>query len=190
MILSKHPISRWRSGFQQLEFLVFELHLLTKCKLVRWPVILVEPSAGVIASYRIDRCLYLICGQAWMALRVIAYPLFIFLRVFSCRHEICCKAQIGRGLQLTHPTLGIVVNGDAIIGENCLFNGGNSIGVRREISLGELVLGDHVTLGINSCVLGPAHIGSRVIIGAGAVVVGDLPDGCVAKGVPARFRSS
>jgi serine acetyltransferase len=48
------------------------------------------------------------------------------------------------------------------------------------------VIGNDVFLGINSCILGPAHIGNRVTIGAGAVVVSDLPDGCMAVGVPAK----
>ncbi|KAB2638196.1 MAG: serine acetyltransferase [Verrucomicrobia bacterium] len=178
--------SRWLMGLEQLQFLGHELCLLSSGKATRWLVIFFEPAAGVTISYRIDRCGYLLCGQVWMALRVLAYPLFLVLRLLSCRHEICCKAQIGRGLQLTHPTLGMVINGDAIIGRNCLLNGGNSIGVRRGIVPGQLVVGDDVTLGVNSCVLGPLRIGNRVVIGAGAIVVSDLPDDCVARGVPAR----
>jgi len=181
-------VSRWLMGCEQLQFLGHELCLLTSGKAIRWLVIFFEPAAGVTISYRIDRCGYLLCGPVWMALRVVAFPLFLALRLLSCRHEICCKAQIGRGLQLSHPTLGIVINGDAIIGRNCLLNGGNSIGVRRGIVPGQLVVGDDVTLGINSCVLGPVQIGNRVVIGAGAIVVSDLPDDCVARGVPARIH--
>ena len=64
--------------------------------------------------------------------------------------------------------------------------GGNSLGGRRSIRRGQLVLGDNVVLGIHSCVLGPVQIGNGVQIGAGAVVVHDLKDGAVAVGVPAR----
>ena len=148
--------------------------LITHNRRARWLVLFFEPSAGVIISYRIDRCGYLLCGPIWTALRVFLLPLFLFLRLLSCRHEICFKAQIGRGLQVWHPTLGIVVNGDAIIGNDFTLYGGNSVGVRRGIQRGELVLGNNVMMGINSCVLGPAQIGDGVTIGAGAIVVNVL----------------
>lgn len=35
-------------------------------------------------------------------------------------------------------------------------------------------------------ILGHVHIGNNVVIGANAVVITDLPDNCVAVGVPAR----
>lgn len=172
----------------QFRFLAHELRLLTHGKPIRWLVLFFEPSAGVLISYRLDRSAYLLCGRIWTALRVLFFPLFLFLRLLSCRHEICFAAQIGRGLQVWHPTLGVVVHGDAIVGKNCILYGGNSIGVRRGIRRGELVLGDDVILGINACVLGPAQIGNRVTIGAGAVVVNDLAEATVAVGVPARPR--
>lgn len=140
----------------------------------------------MLISYRFDRCGYLLAGNIWTALRVFFLPLWLLFRLLGCRHEICFKAAIGNGLQVWHPTLGVVVNGDAIVGENCTLYGGNSIGVRRGIQRGELALGDNVTLGINACVLGPAVIGNRVTLGAGAMAVGNLADDTVAVGVPAR----
>ena len=85
-----------------------------------------------------------------------------------------------------HPTLGNVIDGEAVVGENCVLIGGNSLGGRRPIRRGQLVLGDDAVLGIHSCVLGPVRIGNGVQIGAGAVVVHDLKDGAVAVGIPAR----
>jgi acetyltransferase-like isoleucine patch superfamily enzyme len=49
-----------------------------------------------------------------------------------------------------------------------------------------IVLGDDVWLGAGAKVLDGVRIGSRVAVGAGAVVTQDLPDGVVAVGVPAR----
>jgi len=176
----------WRVAIEQLRFLRHELCLLTHDKPIRWLVLFFEPSAGVLISYRLDRCFYLLCGPVWTALRILAFPLFLFLRLLSCRHEICFKAQIGQGLQVWHSTLGLVVHGDAIVGKNCILYGGNSIGVRRGIRRGELVLGDDVVLGINSCILGPARIGDRVVIGAGAIVVSDIPQNTMVVGGPVR----
>jgi len=175
-------------AFQQLRFLICELGLMTGGRFARWGVLFFEPPAGVIISYRLDRFGFLLAGPIWTGLRVFFLPCFLMLRVLSCRHEICFKADIGCGLRVLHPTLGVVVHGDAVAGRNLLLNGGNSIGCRRALERGQLVLGDNVFLGINACVLGPARIGNRVNIGAGAVVVTDLPDDCVAVGIPARTR--
>lgn len=49
-----------------------------------------------------------------------------------------------------------------------------------------IVVGDNVYFGNNVIVLPGVTIGSNVVIGAGAVVTKDIPDNCVAAGVPAR----
>ena len=48
-----------------------------------------------------------------------------------------------------------------------------------------VVIGEGSWLGENVCVLG-AHIGKHCVIGANSVVTKDIPDYCVAVGVPAR----
>ncbi len=48
------------------------------------------------------------------------------------------------------------------------------------------VIGDDVWIGAHSIVVGGVRIGSHSIIGAGAVVLGDIPAFAVAAGVPAR----
>lgn len=52
-------------------------------------------------------------------------------------------------------------------------------------SVGPVILGDDVFVGHGAIVLPGVRIGSRVIVAAGAVVSRDLPDDCVAAGVPA-----
>jgi acetyltransferase-like isoleucine patch superfamily enzyme len=47
-------------------------------------------------------------------------------------------------------------------------------------------VGDDVWLGTGAKVLDGVTLGSRVVVGANAVVTGDLPDGAIAAGVPAR----
>ena len=42
-------------------------------------------------------------------------------------------------------------------------------------------------MGAGANIIGPVHVGNNVTIGAGAVVVRDLPDNCVAVGVPAKI---
>ena len=47
-------------------------------------------------------------------------------------------------------------------------------------------IGDGSWLGHGTVVLPGARIGRHVVVGAGSVVTGDLPDHCVAVGAPAR----
>lgn len=48
------------------------------------------------------------------------------------------------------------------------------------------IIGDNVYIAANATVIGGVHIGNNVIIGAGSVVVKDIPDNSVAVGNPAR----
>jgi maltose O-acetyltransferase len=49
-----------------------------------------------------------------------------------------------------------------------------------------IVIEDGVWIGAGSIILGGARIGRRSVIGAGSVVVGDIPSNSVALGVPCR----
>ena len=53
------------------------------------------------------------------------------------------------------------------------------------IQHGEVVIGEGSWLGENVCVLG-AKIGKHCVIGANSVVTRDIPDYCVAVGIPAQ----
>ncbi len=48
-------------------------------------------------------------------------------------------------------------------------------------------IGDNVQLGANVSIIGKVTIGNNVIVGAGSVVVKDIPDNCVVAGNPARI---
>lgn len=52
--------------------------------------------------------------------------------------------------------------------------------------VGCVTIGDEVFVGVGTIILPNSHIGSRVIIGAGSVVAGTIPDNSVAAGNPAR----
>ena len=62
--------------------------------------------------------------------------------------------------------------------------------VEQERTSRGIALGDNVWLGTGVKVLDGVRIGRDVVVGAGAVVTGDLPDGVVAAGVPARIVRS
>lgn len=56
------------------------------------------------------------------------------------------------------------------------------------VSTTPVVIGDDVWIGANAVVLPGVHIGRHVVVAAGAVVTRDVPDGCVAAGVPATIK--
>ena len=53
--------------------------------------------------------------------------------------------------------------------------------------VGEVTIGDYTWIGQNACILPGVKIGRHCVIGANSVVTRDLPDYCVAAGLPARI---
>ncbi len=99
--------------------------------------------------------------------------------------ELDYKSQIGPGLALHHGT-GVVVHQTAVIGANCILRHGVTLGERRSGG-GCPVLGDRVDTGVHAIILGPIHIGDGATIGAGSVVLHDVPPGAVVAGNPAKI---
>jgi serine O-acetyltransferase len=93
------------------------------------------------------------------------------------------NADIGPGLLIPHVGL-IQVYPWATIGADCAIHHVCTIGAGSKP--GGPVIGDHVMIGCHTCILGPVHVGDGAKIGAGAVVVSDIPAGATAVGVPAR----
>jgi serine O-acetyltransferase len=91
-------------------------------------------------------------------------------------------ADFGPGFVLIH-SLGVVINTNVRGGRNVRIEHGVTIGAEKNESP---VLGDDVFIGAGAKIVGGVRIGSRVKIGANAVVVTDLPDGVTAVGIPAR----
>jgi acetyltransferase-like isoleucine patch superfamily enzyme len=52
---------------------------------------------------------------------------------------------------------------------------------------GDVTLADRVFCGVGSVIVPGCSVGEGATIAAGAVVVGDVPAGVTAKGVPARW---
>jgi maltose O-acetyltransferase len=51
---------------------------------------------------------------------------------------------------------------------------------------GDIIVGDDVWIGAGALILQGVHIGRGAVIAAGSVVSRDVPEHCIAGGVPAR----
>ncbi len=174
------------AAFAQLGFLGHELGLAVNGRWWRWLTIWLANGPGVTISYRLDRCLFLLFGESYTLIRLLVLPGFILLGMLTERHEINYRADIGRGLRVLHPSLGVVVNGYTVAGERLTLTGGNCIGQGKAMGPGDIRIGNRVTLGANAVVLGPVAIGDHATVGAGAVVTKDVPAHSTVVGVPAR----
>jgi len=98
--------------------------------------------------------------------------------------EIGNQVTLGEGVNFAH-TLGIVIGGDAQIGDRVKFLGNNTIGTAKDN--GYPIVEDDVVIGCGARILGPVRVGKGAIIGANAVVVHDVPAGAVVAGMPATI---
>ena len=105
------------------------------------------------------------------------------IRIFFSA-EIPSSCVLGKGVQLKHGGLGIVIHDEAIIGENTIIYQHVTIGGREH--RGTPIIGSNVYIGAGACILGNIHIGDDAKIGANAVVVQDVPVGMTVVGVPAK----
>lgn len=100
--------------------------------------------------------------------------------------EIHPAAQIGKGMFIDHGT-GIVIGETTEIGEGCvLYQGVTLGGTGKDTGKRHPTLGNNVMVSAGAKVLGPVVIGDSVKIGAGSVVLKNVPPFCTVVGVPGR----
>jgi len=78
------------------------------------------------------------------------------------------------------------VDADARLGEAIAWARGRFPDVYTGIPNAPVTVGDHAWIGFGACILKGVTIGRAGVVGAGAVVTHDVPEGCVVAGNPAR----
>ena len=100
--------------------------------------------------------------------------------------EIHPGAQIGKGLFIDHGN-GVIIGETTIIGDNCtLYQGVTLGGTGKEQGKRHPTLGNNVMVSAGAKVLGSFKIGDNSKIGAGSVVLEEVPPYSTVVGVPGR----
>lgn len=143
-----------------------------------WEVIL-YPSFRVMLKYR-------------RAHRLYEKGHFFLARMISQRAarktgiEIHPGAQIGKGLFIDHGS-GVIIGETAVIGDNVtLYQGVTLGGTGKETGKRHPTLKDNVMVSAGAKLLGSFTVGENSKIGAGAVVLEEVPPNCTVVGIPGR----
>lgn len=101
--------------------------------------------------------------------------------------EIHPGATIGKGFFIDHGT-GVIIGETTIIGNNVtLYQGVTLGGTGKETGKRHPTLEDNVMVSAGAKVLGSFTVGENSKIGAGSVVIEEVPPNCTVVGVPGRI---
>lgn len=122
-------------------------------------------------------------------------PINSFLYIMNCRrfNNLGRKLGIesgenvfGKGLKIFH-THGIVVNGNAQVGENCRLYGNNCIG-NDGITNKCPILGDNIRVCVGAKIIGNIELAEGIVVAAGAVVTNSCYEkNAILAGIPAKI---
>ncbi|BAY15172.1 serine O-acetyltransferase [Anabaenopsis circularis NIES-21] len=127
----------------------------------------------------------------WLHRRGVAFfpRLISHIGRFFTGIEIHPGAEIGKGVFIDHG-MGVVIGETAIVGDYTLIYQGVTLGgTGKESGKRHPTVGKNVVVGSGAKVLGNIQIGDRVRVGAGSVVLRDVPADSTVVGVPGRIIS-
>ena len=141
--------------------------------------VLLYPSFKVMLSYRRAHKLYEKGHYFWAR----------YISQKAARKtgiEIHPGAQIGKGFFIDHGT-GVIIGETTIIGDNVtLYQGVTLGGTGKETGKRHPTLKDNVMVSAGAKIIGSFTVGENSKIGAGSVVLDEVPDNCTVVGVPGR----
>jgi len=142
-------------------------------------IVLCYPGVHALAMHRLAHRLW---QRGWFTLARFLSHVSRFLTGI----EIHPAARLGPGLFIDHG-MGVVIGETAEVGANVsLLQGVTLGGTSRERGKRHPTLGDNVVVGAGAKIIGAFKIGDGSRIGAGSVVVREVPPNSVVVGVPGR----
>ena len=140
----------------------------------------------VMLAYRFGRWRYRVRPTLLRKALSLVYKVLKIASQILTGIDLPCETRVGRRLKFEHFG-GIIISGDAVLGDDVIVRNGVTIGLRRTNEPGAPVIGDRVDIGAGAKLLGSITIGAEAVIGANAVVLCDVPAGALAVGIPARI---
>lgn len=142
--------------------------------------VLLYPSFKVMLSYRVAHRLYRKKHYFWAR----------WISQRAARKtgiEIHPGAKIGKGLFIDHGS-GVIIGETTVIGNNVtLYQGVTLGGTGKEKGKRHPTIRDNVMISAGAKVIGSFTIGENSKIGAGSVVLSEVPPNCTVVGVPGRI---
>ena len=142
-------------------------------------VLLLYPGLHAVIGHKISNFLYK--KDLFFSARLVSQIFRFFTNI-----EIHPGAQINGTLFIDHGA-GIVIGETAIIGnEVTIYHGVTLGGTGKDKGKRHPTVGNKVVIGAGAKVLGPINIGDNSKVGSNSVVLKDVPAGATAVGIPAR----
>ncbi|AOT73185.1 serine O-acetyltransferase [Geosporobacter ferrireducens] len=146
----------------------------------RLEVLLCYPGIHAIINHRIAH------GLNNRGFAVLARVVSQISRFFT-GIEIHPGAKIGRRLFIDHG-MGVVIGETAEIGNDVtIYQGATLGGTGKEKGKRHPTIGDNVVISSGAKILGPFKVGDNSKIGAGSVVLREVPPNCTVVGVPGHI---
>lgn len=146
----------------------------------RLEVVLCYPGLWAVWIHRISNKLW--GGGLWLPARMLSQ-----LGRFVTGVDIHPGATLGRRLFIDHAT-GVVIGETAIVGDDVtMYQGVTLGGTGKEHGKRHPTICDRVFIGNNANVLGNITVGENSRVGAGSVVLTDVPPNSTVVGVPAHI---
>jgi serine O-acetyltransferase len=145
----------------------------------RLEVLLCYPGVHALALHRLAHGLW---GAGW----VVAARFLSHVSRFLTGIEIHPGARIGRGVFIDHG-MGVVVGETAEVGDDVTLYQGVTLGgtsLKREKR--HPTLERNVVVGTGAAIIGAITVGAGARVGAGSVVVAEVPPNSVVVGVPGK----
>lgn len=148
--------------------------------------VLYKGNSKGLVYIKLFRFAHLTCKNKWTHL--FGFPIWAtyrFIYNWLLGIDIHESTQIGVNFVVWHG-FGIVIHPQSVIGDNVTIHQNVTIGSSHNGGKPPII-GNNVIIGASALIIGNISIGNNVTIGAGAVVVKDVPENSVVAGNPAKI---
>lgn len=144
-------------------------------------VFLCYPGVKAIAFHRLSHPLYQ--AKLYILARLVSEISRLLTGI-----EIHPGAKIGKRVVIDHG-MGVVIGETAEVGNDCLIFHGVTLGGKNfEDKKRHPTIGNKVIIGAGAKILGNIKIGDDSVVGANSVVTKDVPSGVIVTGIPASLK--